>query len=158
VRTIRAAKARMAPGARLLCVANTVRPEVDGTTRTVVEMRTKRWRYRLDDGTESWGDWPAGIEILDDDTIRLPLGGPGRHVTLRFVATADDAAERWYLVRWEIDLEAAGPVEAARKALAIQRDPSSLATFFTVRPVGDDGAEAEIDIDLLRTPGNEPDR
>jgi hypothetical protein len=155
--TIRAAKSRMTPGARLLCVANTARPELDGTTRTVVEMRTKRWRYRLDDGTESWGDWPAGIEILDADTIRLPLGGPGRHVTLRFVATGD-AAERSYRVRWEIDLEAANAVEAARKALAIQRDPSSLATFFTVRPVGADGAEAEIDIDLLRTPAQESDR
>ncbi|MDQ6946325.1 MAG: hypothetical protein M3256_08630 [Actinomycetota bacterium] len=157
MRTIRDAKARMVPGARLLCVANTVRPELDGTTRTVVEMRATRWRYRLDDGTESWGQWRAGITVVDADTITVPLGGPGRHVTLRFVDTAE-AAKRWYLVRWEIDLEAASAVDAARKALSIQRDPSSLATFFTVRPVGDDGAQAEVDIDLLTTPGNETDR
>jgi hypothetical protein len=116
MRTIAAAKVRMVPGARLLCVANTVRPELDGTTRTVVEMGTKKWRYRLDDSTEGWGDWPAGITIVDADTITVPLGGPGHHDTLRFV-------------------------DVARKALAIQRDPSSLATFFAVRSMGDDGAE-----------------
>lgn len=37
-----------------------------------------------------------------------------------------------YLVRWEIDLDASDPVDAARKALAIQRDPRSWATIFTV--------------------------
>ncbi|MFF7764330.1 hypothetical protein [Streptomyces griseorubiginosus] len=37
-----------------------------------------------------------------------------------------------YLVRWDIDLDASDPVDAARKALAIQRDPGSWATVFTV--------------------------
>jgi hypothetical protein len=37
-----------------------------------------------------------------------------------------------YLVRWDIDLDASDPVDAARKALAIQRDPRSWATVFTV--------------------------
>jgi len=36
-------------------------------------------------------------------------------------------------VRWDIDIEARTPREAARKALRIQRDPESIATVFEVR-------------------------
>ena len=36
-------------------------------------------------------------------------------------------------VCWEIDVEARTPMEAARKALAIQRDPESIATVFDVQ-------------------------
>jgi len=35
-------------------------------------------------------------------------------------------------VRWEIDVDADSPREAARKALEIQRDPDSIATVFDV--------------------------
>ena len=48
-----------------------------------------------------------------------------------------------YLVSWEIDIqadEASSPREAAEQALAIQRDPSSLATNFIV--VDEDDPEA----------------
>ena len=38
-----------------------------------------------------------------------------------------------YRVIWTIDLEADSPEDAARKALAIQRDPDSWATHFEVR-------------------------
>jgi hypothetical protein len=34
---------------------------------------------------------------------------------------------------WEIDVDARTPKEAARKALAIQRDPESIATVFDVQ-------------------------
>ena len=37
-----------------------------------------------------------------------------------------------YHVTWEIDLAADSPREAAREALAIQRDPGSIATVFDV--------------------------
>jgi hypothetical protein len=37
-----------------------------------------------------------------------------------------------YLVTWEIDIDADTPEEAARKALAIQRNPDSIATIFDV--------------------------
>ncbi len=39
-----------------------------------------------------------------------------------------------YKARWEIevDTEFDSPLEAAERALAIQRDPNSIATFFTV--------------------------
>ncbi len=37
-----------------------------------------------------------------------------------------------YRVSWSIDLEAASAEEAARQALAIQRDPESIATVFEV--------------------------
>ena len=37
-----------------------------------------------------------------------------------------------YRVTWTIDLDADSPEDAARKALAIQRDPDSWATHFTV--------------------------
>ena len=37
-----------------------------------------------------------------------------------------------YVVKWEIDLEADSPEEAARLALAIHRKPDSIATVFDV--------------------------
>ena len=37
-----------------------------------------------------------------------------------------------YRISWEIDIDADTPVEAARKALAVQRDPESIATVFDV--------------------------
>lgn len=37
-----------------------------------------------------------------------------------------------YRVKWEIDIEAESPEEAARIALDIQRDPDSIATAFDV--------------------------
>ncbi len=37
-----------------------------------------------------------------------------------------------YRVRWEIDVEAASPLAAAERALALQRDPRSPATVFQV--------------------------
>ncbi len=37
-----------------------------------------------------------------------------------------------YAVSWEIDIEADSPMEAAQKALEIQRDPESIATVFLV--------------------------
>lgn len=42
-------------------------------------------------------------------------------------------------VSWDIDLEAESPEEAAKLALQIQRDPQSLATFFAVEVVDEDG-------------------
>jgi hypothetical protein len=65
---------------------------------------------------------------------------------------ADDGESdlRWFLVRWEIDLEATSAAEAARVALAIQRDPASTATFFIVRP--HDDPDAEVELDLLDQP------
>lgn len=41
-------------------------------------------------------------------------------------------SEKWYLVRWEIEIDASTPEEAAQKALTIQRDPDSTATVFKV--------------------------
>ena len=55
-----------------------------------------------------------------------------------------------YLVTWSIDIDADSPVEAARKALAIHRDPESIADVFTVQACTDSGtpcAEPE-EIDL----------
>lgn len=50
-----------------------------------------------------------------------------------------------YHVIWEIDLEADSPVEAAREALRIQRDPSSRATVFDV--IERDGRRHRIDLE-----------
>ncbi len=38
-----------------------------------------------------------------------------------------------YLVRWEIDLWADSPEEAAQEAFKIHRDPESIATVFQVQ-------------------------
>lgn len=39
----------------------------------------------------------------------------------------------YYLVTWQIELEAESPEDAARQALAIHRDPDSAATVFDVQ-------------------------
>lgn len=41
----------------------------------------------------------------------------------------------YYRVTWEIDIEAGSPQQAAKQALAIQRDPQSTATMFKIRMV-----------------------
>ncbi len=43
-----------------------------------------------------------------------------------------------YKVTWTVDVEADDPVEAAREALRIQRDPESVATYFEVQKHGSD--------------------
>jgi hypothetical protein len=48
-------------------------------------------------------------------------------------AIAADPSVHDYQVTWMIDLDAETPEDAARKALAIQRDPTSTATIFHVR-------------------------
>lgn len=51
-----------------------------------------------------------------------------------------------YRVQWAIDLDAQSPEDAARKALAVQRDPESIATSFEVREwMTDDW----VDVDLI---------
>ncbi len=52
-----------------------------------------------------------------------------------------------YRVRWEIDVDAASPVEAARLALAEQRDLDSFAPVFEVT---DESGELTV-VDLLVT-------
>lgn len=51
-----------------------------------------------------------------------------------------------YLVKWEIDIEASSPEEAANLALEIQRDKTSEALAFTVK---EQASGEETDVDLL---------
>jgi len=51
-----------------------------------------------------------------------------------------------YLVRWEIEIEAETPQDAAAQALDIQRDPDSIATVFDVS--GADGETTRVDVQL----------
>lgn len=56
---------------------------------------------------------------------------------------------RNFLVRWEIDIEAEDAVAAAKKAQAIQRDPSSIATCFEVYE-----GSSMVEVDLEGAPEN----
>lgn len=49
-----------------------------------------------------------------------------------------------YFIVWEINIDAESPEAAARQALAIQRDPDSIATVFSV--IGEDGEPHHIDL------------
>jgi len=49
-----------------------------------------------------------------------------------------------YLVQWEIELKAESAEDAARQALAIMRDPDSMATVFDV--FDEDGESERIDL------------
>jgi hypothetical protein len=55
-----------------------------------------------------------------------------------------------YRVTWEIDLDAGSFEEAARTALAIQRDPTSTATCFTI--VDEDGKSHDVDLAPIGDP------
>ena len=61
-------------------------------------------------------------------------------------AANNPAAALPFTARWLIELDASSPQDAARKALAIHRDPASIATHFTVR---DNTTGETTDIDLL---------
>jgi hypothetical protein len=61
---------------------------------------------------------------------------------------------REYRVRWEIDILATSPREAAIEAQKIQRDPKSIATVFDVSKLEKDSTEMSLiltskQIDLL---------
>ena len=58
-----------------------------------------------------------------------------------------------YHVRWAIDLDADSPEDAAAKALAIHRDPFSIAMVFSVRG---DPAYEWVEVDLGATPDPSP--
>lgn len=62
-------------------------------------------------------------------------------------------AERSYRVVWEIDIDACSPKEAAEKALAIQRNPESIATVFDITDPG--GRTTRIDLLEKEDEGNE---
>lgn len=49
-----------------------------------------------------------------------------------------------YLVSWEIELDADSPLDAAKLALEIHRDPTSIATVFDV--VDESGTKTRIDL------------
>ncbi len=51
-----------------------------------------------------------------------------------------------YHITWEIDIDADSPREAAEEAQRIQRDPTSLATVFTVH---EEEADEAVQVDLL---------
>lgn len=54
-----------------------------------------------------------------------------------------------YQVEWIMDIEADSPGEAARKALRIQRDPTSIATVFEVYARDENGrGDHLVDVDL----------
>ena len=68
-----------------------------------------------------------------------------------------------YLIRWEINIDADSPEEAARIALEIQRDPASQATIFTAYEDNDETRPAvtvnpeAVMVDLFEDNGDEPD-
>lgn len=51
-----------------------------------------------------------------------------------------------YHVQWEIEVDADSPKEAAKAALAIQRNPESTATIFDVLEFDTDGDAVRIDL------------
>tara|TARA_R110000796_G_scaffold58413_8_gene134999 strand:- start:6816 stop:7007 length:192 start_codon:yes stop_codon:yes gene_type:complete len=56
--------------------------------------------------------------------------------------------QKQYLVKWEIDIIASSPEEAAKQALTIQRDKTSEALVFDVY---EHASNSECRIDLIKT-------
>ena len=55
-----------------------------------------------------------------------------------------------FLVKWEIEIEAETPQEAAQKALEIQRDPESIANVFQVTHPSGWGCTIDLDKEVER--------
>ena len=72
---------------------------------------------------------------------------PKKDHNLVNIVKEQKVAMKKYKVIWEIDLWAENPEDAAKKALAVQRDPDSLATVFTVGNETIDLDEVEWDND-----------
>jgi hypothetical protein len=53
-----------------------------------------------------------------------------------------------YLVTWTINIEAEDEAHAAQQALAIQRDPESIATVFEVREMDHDDVDRHRDVTI----------
>jgi len=73
-------RARLPEGTEVECVANTLRPELNGTRRRIIENRPTFYRFiQLTDADAhktNHGTWPrraADITWLDDHTVRFTL-------------------------------------------------------------------------------------
>ena len=62
-----------------------------------------------------------------------------------------------YLVTWDIEITAENPIEAARQALAVQRNPDSMATVFHVNGERIDLDAIEDDLAIIRKAGMNED-
>lgn len=74
----------------------------------------------------------------------VKITGPNSLSSPGTTERAAPLVDKPYHVAWEVDLTAASPEEAARKALAMQRDPESIATVFDVY----DGTTGKVTVDL----------
>lgn len=93
MKTFADVKRRLKVGTILECVANTKRPELNGSRRllTKVQANALRWTWI---GQEAkgplWTYFPPArmVEVIDADTFRMALDEttPDKTVTLRFVA------------------------------------------------------------------------
>jgi hypothetical protein len=90
MKTFADVKRRIKSGVKLLCVANTYRPVLDGTERTVVKVQTNAFNWTGDpkatDGKPSWTYWKkaSDVTIIDENTFRMKLFDE-HYVELRFM-------------------------------------------------------------------------
>ncbi len=107
-------------GGTLLDEVRPLEPEevVDGDSGIMeIDAAGERIRDLID--PEDAPDAATAALRLAEMTAGELVAAPGAEATL-------------YRVRWEIDIEASNAPEAATKALAIQRDPGSIAAVFDV--------------------------
>lgn len=79
--TLELLRARLTPGAVLLCVENTYLPVRAGTTRTVTELKTRCARVTWRDGKPGEMALPMramDVTWIDPDTVRWPLDPTGK--------------------------------------------------------------------------------
>lgn len=84
MKTIKEVKARCKVGTQLLCVENTYAPAFAGKVRTITKPGPSVNQCEQDERPFRM-EWRPGIEILDPDTFRMPIGRTDHTVTLRFV-------------------------------------------------------------------------
>lgn len=90
MKTLADIKKRLTVGRQMLCVQNTYRPDLNGTTRTITRVLTNQivWVNTTGDTRPSWTRWPSAKNFTfhDADTFSFKLF-PDRAdvVTLRFL-------------------------------------------------------------------------
>lgn len=90
--------------------------------------------------------YPQQIEMSDKYVMHIWISGEDFIVgIIDLNAEPDGIEEQSYLVTWAIDLDAQSSRDAAQKALAIHRDPESIAVVFEVL----DQCGNQIRVDLM---------
>lgn len=92
--TLASFKRKVVTGARILCVENTFRPELNGIVRKVTKVKSSGFSWIPESGGTryAWTQWPMARDVLalGEDEITFPLYSGSEHsLTLKVLPQED---------------------------------------------------------------------